>query len=375
MSQVPSIRINSISQSDSVALEAWDRFVQRTPRGHYCQLSTWLASFRAYGFRFEVVAARDTTSNEIVGGAGVLQFRLFGLNVASVPFGPIIEESHEHQLGTVTEALAARSESAGAAFLQVQFPFAADAHSPRIPALPLSTPAPTGRAPRSGTLMRIGVAPSQLLLVDLAFPPGAEPWESQMLARFSSNATRDIRRSERNDLELRCPTSEADLRATYALIESNGLEHGYATRSWNDVGPTIIEQVRRGHARMLAAEHQGRLLGAHYGVIAGKRYSYVMGGTVRTVPDLLVGRFLHWRAILAAHELGCLSYDLTSGGSPGVLRFKMSFRPIHIKLAPPVFFTFRRLSTLAFQKAYAFAHKHKTRIANVLSRVQRVVKR
>ena len=82
---------------------------------------------------------------------------------------------------------------------------------------------------------------------------------------------------------------------------------------------------------ILVARQQGIDLGVHYGVIAGQRYNYLMGGTVRAQPDLGVGHFLHWMAINRAKDLGLMGYDLTSGGSSGVMRFKMGFGPSHVK--------------------------------------------
>jgi lipid II:glycine glycyltransferase (peptidoglycan interpeptide bridge formation enzyme) len=79
---------------------------------------------------------------------------------------------------------------------------------------------------------------------------------------------------------------------------------------------------------VLVACREGQFLGAHYGVLAGQRWSYLMGGTTRTEKDYKVGDFMQWQAMKIARALGLRGYDLTSWGSPGVMEFKKGFSPI-----------------------------------------------
>src|SRR5207302_7771402 len=81
-------RTEWLTSADRVQLDRWDEFLLNSPRGHYCQLSTWLRSFEAYGFRFAVLIARAASSGPIVGGIGVVEFGNRVLRLIAAPIGP-----------------------------------------------------------------------------------------------------------------------------------------------------------------------------------------------------------------------------------------------------------------------------------------------
>jgi lipid II:glycine glycyltransferase (peptidoglycan interpeptide bridge formation enzyme) len=166
-------------------------------------------------------------------------------------------------------------------------------------------------------------------------------------------------------------TKESDLRKAYSLIESNGREQGYSTRLWEEFGSTLSEQVKKGQAIVFVGCREGQFLGVHYGVLAGQRYSYLMGGTVRTQENYHVGAFLHWQAMKTAYAMGLRGYDLTTWGSPGVAQFKQGFRPTEIKFASPHYFVLSRLRFSVFMKLYPALKKYRStlaRYANMLNR-------
>ena len=208
----------------------------------------------------------------------------------------------------------------------------------------------------------------------LGFPEDSrsDSWEEDMLTGFSKGTRRDIRLSQRQQLEVREPRGEAELRQAYSIIERNGRTQGYATRTWDDVGPTLLEQTAKRQAVMLVAWHHDRAVGAHYGVLAGRRYSYVMGGTARVDGSLRIGHFIHWMAIRKARELGLAGYDFTSGGSGGVMRFKMGFRPQHIPFVSPRYHIFSRWRFEVFTRSYSWLRKHKALTARILSLAHRL---
>ena len=178
--------------------------------------------------------------------------------------------------------------------------------------------------------------------------------------------------SEKNGLSLLRLTKEPELKEAYSIIELNGQEQGYSTRSWEAFGPTLIEQVHKGQAVVLVACREGQILGAHYGVLAGRRWSYLMGGTVRTDKDYNVGAFLHWQVIKTARAMGLRGYDLTSWGSSGVAQFKMGFRPTHIEFSSPQHFILSPWRFTGFMKIYPALKKYKrtfARYARFLSRI------
>jgi lipid II:glycine glycyltransferase (peptidoglycan interpeptide bridge formation enzyme) len=117
---------------------------------------------------------------------------------------------------------------------------------------------------------------------------------------------------------------------------------------------------------MLTAQYKNALVGAHYGVVAGRRYSYIMGGTER-IESLKTGHILHWSAMKKARDLNLLGYDFTSGGSPGVMRFKMGFRPDHIHFIEPRYYVFSEARYKVFNLVYPWARRHRGQISKILS--------
>ena len=58
---------------------------------------------------------------------------------------------------------------------------------------------------------------------------------------------------------------------------------------------------------------------------SGNHYTYVLGGTKKEKPDVLAGHFLQWEAIKLSFEEKNDGYNISLGGSEGVMEFKNSF--------------------------------------------------
>lgn len=358
-----------IVPTDHEKLRQWDEFLMNSPRGHFSQLSTWLQSFQPYGFDFRVLIARENQGGKIIGGIGLLYFNFFAFTLLSAPIGPIVEIGYENACKYILEHILEYAHTVKAFLFQCQIPYSESIVIPAIlPFIDLPTPIGFQR----GFVFRTGNAPNQMLWLDFS-QLGGEKGASQteeILQHFKKHTRRDIRRSERNNLHYIEASTEVELRDAYAIIERNGQELGYATRQWKDIRKALIDQVSHGHTIILMAFHDGQSLAAHYGIIAGQRYSYVMGGTLRLKNDLLAGHFIHWTAIRKALELGKQGYDFTSGGSKGVMQFKMGFRPTLIEFVPPFYYIFSRVAFQTFQKIYPFLRRHKSTVANLLTKLK-----
>lgn len=346
--------------NDSCELTQWDEFIMSSPRGHYCQLSTYLKSFRVYGFDYHVIVAKHQETDQVIGGIGLLIFGKRPLNVVIAPMGPIIDVGHEDLFSSLVSEALLYSRSVGAFLFQLKIPFTEKFADPAI--LPTIT-MPTGASHRDGFPFNIMAVPNQMLWIEFGNIASDEEWEADLLKKFSSSKRRNIRLSEKSGLVMLQVTKESELKEAYSVIELNGREQGYSNRSWEKFGPTLIEQVNKGQAVVLVACHDGRLLGAHYGVLAGQRWSYVMGGTVRAEKDYKVGDFMQWQAMKTARGMGLRGYDLTSWGSAGVVEFKKGFCPTHIEFASPQYFILSRLRFAAFMKIYPMLKRHKSTFA------------
>ncbi|MEZ4699365.1 MAG: GNAT family N-acetyltransferase [Rhodothermales bacterium] len=351
---------------DAEALAEWDRFQMESPRGHYLQLSSWLKSFSRYGFDAHIIAERDAASGRIAGGIGMLRFGRPPFTLMSVPMGPTVDSDREDAVAPLLDEALRYAREEGAFLLQIKYPHA-DAHAD--PALLERIERPSGMLPRAGFPFNLVSAPNQLLWIPFDTLPAGDGWQDALFEQFNSGTRRNIRKAEKSGLVLSEARTEAELQAAYALIEQNGVEQGYSTRTWEQFGTTLVEQVNKGEAVVLVATREGEPLGTHYGVVAGRRYSYIMGGTVRTEPDYKVGHFLHWNAIQRAHAMGLRGYDFTSGGSPGVMRFKLGFSPTHVPFVEPDYVVLSPVRFAVFSRVYPFLQRHKSSVARVASRL------
>ena len=357
--------------NDSWELDQWDQFLMSSPRGHYCQLSTYLKSFKVYGFNSHVIVVKYRGNDQIIGGIGLLEFGKQPLKLVVAPMGPIIDVGHEDSFSLLISEALSYSKSVGAFLFQLKIPFTEEfSDSAILPRIRM----PINASHRYGFPFDIMAVPNEMLWIEFGKTTSHEEWQSQMFERFKKNTRRDIRKSERNGLSVLQVTEESELKKAYSVIELNGRVQGYSTRSWEQFGRTLVEQVNKGQAIVLVACREGQFLGTHYGVLAGQRWSYVMGGTVRTEKDYLVGHFIQWQAMKKAHAMGFRGYDLTSMGNSGIRNFKMGFSPTHIQFASPHYFILSRLRFSAFMKVYPALRKFKSTFARYAKFIYRDVK-
>lgn len=360
------------SRTDRKAHAEWDEFVMNSPRAFYCHLSTWLNSMGVYGFDNRILIAREAGTGRIIGGAGLYLFGMRGFRIMNCPLGPVVDTGREAEARRLLDEIVRFARSEHAFLLQMQFPCSADQESP---SLLTRLDLPEEHRAREGMVFRTGNVPNQMLWIDFPTDVEGEAWNEKMLMTFASRTRRDIRSSLRSGLELFEAKTEAELKTAYSVIVKNGEELGYATRSWDEFGESLIEQVSKGQAIVLTARRDGQTLGAHYGLIGGRKWTYMMGGTVRVQPDPKIGHFLHWHVILRAKSLGLLGYDLTTYGNEGVRLFKSGFRPVCIPFIPPRYYVFSPVPYFAFSKVYPFLRRRKKFAANLLRGVTRMAPR
>lgn len=356
---------------DEAGLAEWDDFLLRSPRGHYCQLSTWLSSFRAYGFEVEVLAARSGPGGPIQGGLGCLSFGRLGFRLCAAPVGPIVGAGCEPLAAPLLAAAIERARKRGAALFEYLLPVSGE----DVPFLLRAGDAADPDGARPGWPVRAGMAPARMLWIDFARAAPGDDWDEAILRTFDAATRRNVRAGLKSGLAARLATTGPELEAAWRIVEANAVSQGYAVRRWSEFGGALQEQVRKGHALVLTACLDDRVLGCVYGVLAGRRLSYLMGGTLRTEQDLKVGHFAHWQAMRRARELGLLGYDLTSGGSAGVMRFKEGFNPRRIDFPGHRHVRLRPLRAALLAYGATAAARHKARIGSVLSTIARLTKR
>jgi lipid II:glycine glycyltransferase (peptidoglycan interpeptide bridge formation enzyme) len=205
-----------------------------------------------------------------------------------------------------------------------------------------------------------------MLWIDLHARLDDEAWRDLALRSFGEHHRRKIRQAARNGLEAFESSTEAELQKAYSVIEENARLQGYQVRPWKDMGETLLEQVNGRQAVMLVARHQGRNVGAHYGALAGRRYTYALGGITNEGRELKAGYFLQWEAMNKAKKLGLSGYDMTSMTTPNVWDFKRGFRPKLIPFVGSRYFIFSESRYKAFSWAYPKLRGHREPVLKIL---------
>lgn len=363
------LRIEVVASSERHLLQEWDALVKRSKRGSYCQLSSWLASLAAYGFGFEVLVMID--GGRVVGGIPYYRYSVGQFRLVSSPLGPLIEDGYESHANSLIDAYLDHASDLRAMFVQMQVAASLGKGGEWL----LGAEDVRLRSPWvEGILFRTGNVPNQLLLVSLE-PLRLDPSGESLLKSFKSRTRRDVRASLRSPLTIELALDESAIRAGYEQIERNGDAMGYATRSWGDMRDQLVQQVLSGSAAVHVARMDGEAVGAHYGLIAGQKLTYMMGGTQRLHPDPNVGHFLHWHVMQYAAVNGIYQYDLTTYGNEGTRRFKEGFMPEITPFVEPRHVVMNRPATALFLRGYRTLRQNKATAARVARRIRPLVAR
>ncbi len=303
---------------DEKWLNQWDQFVVDNSIGSHLQLSYWLKSYVSYGFDYEVLLCLD--DERIIGGFAAVIPRVSFFKFYIIAYGPLVASDNYLVLNQLIEKVPQRAKELKACYCQINLPFLDKAHSTLH--LYQNNELLTALHPfKKGNLFKYVFSLKGLNWIDLSTYTDSET----LLTDFKSSVRRDIRSSNRKELELKDLQSPEDIQNAYQLCEANADKAGYAIRSWNDFKTTVLGLIENKQGKFLAAYKNGVLKGAILLIKSGNYYTYILGGTVKETPDLLVGHFLQWEALKLSLEEKCIGYNISLGGSKGVVEFKNSF--------------------------------------------------
>ena len=347
---------------DAEWLEKWDAFVSRDDKGSHLLLSDWVNSYKSYGFDTEFCIGLE--SGKIVGGYAAVIAKALVFKFYIVPFGPITSEGFEHHLNSLIASVGARGKVKNACYAHIALPVSPHGNRHSLKA------DPSFRVPKSksGHLFKYVYSSSGLNWLDLQ----RFETENEILESFKTSVRRDIRSSLRKDIEVKYLESEAELKSGYAICLENAEKNNYSLRGWSEFKQTLLDLVAKNQAKFIAAYKDDDLKGAILLVKAGNYYTYILGGTKKEKPDLLAGHLLQWEAIKLSLAEKCDGYNLSLGGSHGVVAFKNGFGTIpimfenskHHWVLRPVFF-----------KLYLFFEKRLGRHKKLISKLLSVGKR
>ena len=83
---------------------------------------------------------------------------------------------------------------------------------------------------------------------------------------------------------------------------------------------------------MILAFNNNSLKGVAVYTLCSNHYTYLMGGTKKEKPELHTGYLLHYHIINQSILEKKVGYDISLGGSKGVINFKSKFNTYYILL-------------------------------------------
>jgi lipid II:glycine glycyltransferase (peptidoglycan interpeptide bridge formation enzyme) len=305
-----------IFTKDKHWLKKWDDFVQTNDKGSHLILSDWLHSYESYNFDFEVCLCLE--NDLIIGGYGAVIAKVLFFKFYIVPYGPIVAIGHEKDLNFLVDIVLQRARRLKVCYSHITLPFSSVSNShvyTDFQGIGLLKKA------EKGHLFKYVYSSSGFNWVDLK--ASKEP--EILLQSFKSSVRRDIRNSFRKNLKARFLYNQKDIELAYQLCLENALNGNYSIREWEVFKEVLLRLIKNDIAKFIAAYQKDEMKGAILVIKSGNYYTYVVGATKKEKPDLLVGHFLQWEAILLSLKSDFDGYNISLGGSEGVQKFKNGF--------------------------------------------------
>lgn len=341
-------------------LDKWDRFVSENNGGSHLILSDWLRSYESYGFDFEVGLYIE--NEKIIGGFGAVIPKFLFFEFYIIPYEPFVLNENELILQQFIDSIKARAKKLKTCYLQITF------HSFVKIEKELRYKYLDNNNFKKGNRFKYVFSFAGLNWLDLKKYNTID----NLLLDFKSSVRRDIRSSERKQIVVNYALTLNEIKLAYELCLENARKANYVLRDWNDIKETIIALIEKGNAKFITGTKDNELKGAILIIKAGGYYSYILGGTKKEKPDLLVGHLLQWEAIKLSFLEKCKGYNLSLGGSEGVQEFKNGFNTKHILAEDSSYYLIN--SSMLFS-VYVFFEKYmkpyKRRIAKILASIKR----
>lgn len=304
-----------IFTTEQAWLQKWDDFVGQQNVSNHLLLSAWSRSFTAYGFDYEVALLVDKQT--IVGGFAAVIAKAAFFKFYIVPFGPITDQNHFHHTNDLLAKVSERAKTRGCCYAHVSLPLS-DSINPHV--YPV-TDFPTLTTAKKGHHFKYVYSAYG---INWKSVQGYET-EEDFINSFRASVRRYIRSAQRKGLELRFLEEEKAIKTAYDLCLENAATNGYALRSWSAFKDTLLSMIQKKQAHFMGAFHEGNIKGASLIIKAGNHYTYILGGTKKEKPDFLAGHFLHFEAMRLARQENLSGYNISLGGSKGVISLKSSY--------------------------------------------------
>ena len=347
-----------IVTAESPWCEKWDDLQRSSSSGMFTQTTSWLSSYKAYGFGFELLLKVDQRG-DILAGFGNLIVKAGPFTSYVCSWGPFLEDPRE--LDEALTKFVERAKQLKSFVAQINpGAFDYDAEWSRLLA---------DRRFQEGSVLKKIYAPVDFNLIQLP-SIAEEEYEKVLLKRFSENAKRNVKAGLKNQLAIQKVKTKEDTEKAYKCFESNAAREGYTVRAWEDIKESLWNAVETGNSILFFAENEGVVIGAIWAAKGGQMLSYIMGGVDRMEKDLKLGHLLQWHCMLEAVALGYGQYNISVGGSEGVVRFKNSFYPLTVKTTGPKFLVLDNVCYSIFKRLFPFFERNKLLAAKILKLIR-----
>lgn len=334
-------------------LEKWDIIQKSHPLGMFTQTSSWLSSYRAYGFDFELLL-QVNEKGEILSGFGNLVVKIGPLKAYVCPWGPFVSKP-EDLLKAIDQFLKRAKElNCFAAQFNLgwyETPSEIPENFDRI-------------GLKKGNILGKIYSPKSFNIINL--PSFEEDYKSILFAHFEGKAKRNIKGGLKFPVEIFQAQNEIEIRQAYQKFEESAIREGYSIRSWEDIGPSMCDSIRKGNSVIFLAKFESEIVAAIWLAIGGNMFTYIMGGQDKSKKNLNLGFLLQWAAICKSVEWGFDRYNISTGGSLGVVSFKRSFNPKEIYSSGSYIKIIHPTTYWMFEKGYRIAERNKSLAARIL---------
>lgn len=350
-----------IFSTSTADLVEWDELLFRNSRGLYNQYSDWVKSYESYGFRTGFIFLKE--NNTIVGGAGYVlaQFSFFKFMI--VPCGPVLLPGQESDLDHCIQKLHQKAKQEGCCYFQISVPSSKVAYADNLFTL--------NSVPEKAFLYQGKEGTRFKFVIPLyGMRPVVLQGQSKESIRkgYTKNHLRNVLKGEKNNLEFRwiTPHETSFLASAYACFEQNAKDKGYPIRSFEAVKATLLNYLEKGYARIGVCFWGNQLVGALYVMECGGRYIYINGGVLKAFQDKGVSHFMHDWVMQDALQNEHLHYDISVGGSAGVIRFKEGFGSRLVLFETPRYWVLNRPVFALYLLFEKVLKRQKSRVAKLL---------
>jgi peptidoglycan pentaglycine glycine transferase (the first glycine) len=328
----------------------WNDFVQ-AQHGHLLQSYPWGELKSRFGWSaLRLAVACD---QELVAGSQILFRQLpFGLSLAYIPRGPIVDSTDHNTVTVLFDALCRTAKSRGAFALKLEpnwlEAITADDESRSTHYESLLTH--YQRFPSNS------IQPRTSIHLDLTRDLDT------ILAQMKPKWRLNIRLAARKGVTVRAGNL-GDIPAFYRLLQITSARDQFAVHS-EQYYRCAFELFTSGeNARLFVAEYSGEPLAMIFVTALGGEAIYLYGASSDSNRERMPNHALHWAAIQWAKERGCSRYDLWGLGATtdadanaahGLYQFKQGFGGTSVRYVSAVDVVFTRWQYALYKRAIEF---------------------